>query len=87
MNQVLLDQDGIPVAVGDYVRIVDIPEEIPEGLPEEDQIAIRAQVGKIMVIQDFNNDGAAELEFVDDAGHIHTIWIDPDCLAYIGQNM
>lgn len=68
-------------------RIVDIPEEIPEGLPEEDQIAIRAQVGKIMVIQDFNNDGAAELEFVDDAGHIHTIWIDPDCLAYIGQNM
>lgn len=80
MNQVHFDRNKNPITIGDHIRIIEIPEGLPEGLPEEDQVAIYAQVGKVLVVQGFEMDGSAELEFVDDAGHIHTIWINPNYL-------
>jgi hypothetical protein len=66
------------VAAGDSVKIVEIPAYLPLGLPQEDQYAIQAQVGKTLTILDFNQSGEAEFEFVDEAtGSIHTIWLSP----------
>jgi len=80
MNQSSIDQHGSPIVVGDRVKVVKIPTRLPQGLPEEDQIAIYSQIGKTLIIQGFNEDNNAELEFTDNDGHIHTIWIKPDCL-------
>lgn len=80
MRQVSLDRNKKPIAVGDSVKVIEIPVRLPQGLPEEDQIAIRDQIGKVSIIQGFNQDGYAELEFIDNAGHIHTIWIESHCL-------
>lgn len=83
MNQTLVDCHGNPLDVGDSVKVIDIPAWLPQGLPEEDQIAICSQIGKTLIIQGFNGDGDAELEFVNNNGHIHTIWIKPHCLEKI----
>lgn len=80
MNQALVDCHGCPIVVGDSVKVIDIPAWLPQGLPEEDQIAIWSQIGKTLVIQGFSEDGDAELEFADNDGHIHTIWIALHCL-------
>ncbi len=84
MRQVSLDCNNKPIAVGDSVRVIEIPVRLPLGLPEEDQIAIHDQIGKALIIQGFNQDGYAELEFIDNAGHIHTMWIEPHCLEAKG---
>jgi len=63
------------IKVGDKVRIISIPPELPQGLPEEDQEAINAQKGKILVVQEVNENSYAELEFTDTSGQIHTIWL------------
>ncbi len=80
MRQDPLDRNKKPIAVGDSVKVVEIPARLPQGLPNEDQIAIYEQIGKELIIQGFNQDGHAELEFVDSSGYLHTIWIEPQCL-------
>lgn len=52
-----------------------IPDGLLEGLPAEDQAAIRAAIGQPMTVVG-HDDGRAELEFSDAAGDLHTIWID-----------
>lgn len=80
MRQAPLDRNDNPIVAGDSVKIIEIPARLPQGLPEEDQIAIHAQLGKTLIVQGFNQSGYAELEFADIAGHIHTIWIESRCL-------
>lgn len=72
-----LDRNGNPIAAGDNVRVVEIPAQLPCGLPQEDQLAIRQQVGRTLIIAAFNEDGHAELEFIDGSGCMHTIWLAP----------
>jgi hypothetical protein len=83
MNQAPLDRNRNLVIDGDHVKIIEIPERLTAGLPEEDKVAINSQVGKVLIVQGFEKDGSVELEFIDDAGHYHTIWIDPNCLARV----
>ena len=84
MYQAPLDRNHKPIVAGDNVKVVEIPARLPVGLPREDQIAIHAQHGKTLTIQGFDQNGYAELEFVDSAGHVHTILIEPYCLEKIG---
>lgn len=51
------------------------------GLPEEDQVAIRAQVGKRLKINEFDAYGYAELEFQDQEEVIHFIFVEPKYLV------
>lgn len=71
------DCNGNSITVGDSVKLVSIPVRLLEGLLQDDQIAIHAQLGRILIIEGFDLNSYAELEFFDAAGYIHTIWIEP----------
>ena len=85
MSQTHLDRNQNLVIDGDHVKIIDIPERLTAGLPKEDVVAINSQVGKVLIVQGFEKNGSVELEFIDDAGHFHTIWIEPSCLLRIAR--
>ena len=70
---------------GDIVLLTSIPPGFLEGLPEEDQNAIAAIVGKRVVLVGYDEDGRAELHFddpfdtrTDDYSHSHSIWVAPE---------
>jgi hypothetical protein len=65
---------------GDRVVLRTLPPGLLRGLLKADQRAIEAAVGTVVVLEGFDSNGRAELEFVDAAGHIHTIWVDRSCL-------
>jgi hypothetical protein len=48
-----------------------------DDLPVEDQEAISKAVGKPITLNGYEDDGRAELEFMDTEGVIHTIYVDP----------
>jgi hypothetical protein len=74
------DRLGRILQVGVSVRLCEAPASLLNGLPLEDQRAIRDQVGKVMVLVDFDRLGLAELEFDDATGVLHTIWIESTAL-------
>jgi hypothetical protein len=76
------------IIVGDSVRVLEIPAYLSCGLPLEDQHAIQEQVGKILTVLGFNQNGEAELEFMNETEkiegfHIHTIWLAPHFLEKV----
>ena len=72
------DADGEELLSGDTVVLLAAPESLLAGLPHEDQVAIKKQVGKVMRVEGFNDYGYVELgEFTDSNGTIHWIWIEP----------
>jgi hypothetical protein len=62
---------------GDLVVLISVPATMFSGLPEEDQMAIRSVIGKPVTFTGITY-GQAELEFKDDRGDDHTIWVDTD---------
>jgi hypothetical protein len=60
---------------GRSVILVSAPLALLAGLPEEDQQAVRSIVGRPVTYVGPNY-GQAELEFVDNDGDGHTIWVD-----------
>lgn len=54
-----------------------LPPGLTDGLPEEDQQAISAVVGKPVVFEGYERNGAAKLEFMDKDDVIHLIWVEP----------
>jgi nucleoside permease NupC len=76
-----LDHFGNPVEAGDDVTLLEAPLVLLNGLPEEDQVAIRAQVGKRLKINEFDAYGYAELEFQDQEEVIHFIFVEPKYLV------
>ncbi|MHB8624420.1 MAG: hypothetical protein ACYC9J_15315 [Sulfuricaulis sp.] len=75
-----LDSNGKRINAGDRAVLEKVSEKLLSGLPTEDQIAIKAQAGKLQTISSFDEHGYAEIEFVDAKGTLHTIWIEPACL-------
>lgn len=71
-----LDCDGYALSAGDVVLLVKVPDSLLSGLPVEDQDAIRSQIGKVLKVDAFDNYGNAEVEFVDNNGDLHTIWVN-----------
>jgi hypothetical protein len=54
-----------------------LPPGLIDGLPEEDQRAITAVVGKPVVLGGYERNGTVKLEFFDKDGAIHLIWVEP----------
>lgn len=76
-----LDNLGQLVIAGDEVTLLEAPAALFNELPEEDQIAIKAQVGKKLKINEFDVHGNAELEFLDHADVTHFIWLETKYLV------
>ena len=62
---------------GDMVVLERLPPGLLNGLPKRDQTAISAIVGKPVLLVGYDDDGRAELEFVDRHKIIHSIWVNP----------
>jgi hypothetical protein len=62
---------------GQKVVLKELPPGLVDGLLRSDQEAISEVVGKPILLVTCEDDGRAELEFVDKKGHIHFIWVDP----------
>ena len=76
--------------VGEQGIFVALPAGLLEGLPEEDQRAITAMVGKPVTLVGYDEDGRAELHFddpfdarTDSYSHSHSIWVEPEFIARI----
>jgi hypothetical protein len=54
-----------------------LPPGFIDDLPEEDQRAILAIVGKPIILNKYERDGRAALEFTDNKAVGHTIYVDP----------
>ena len=69
--------------VGEKVVLVAIPPGFMDDVPDEDQRAIRAIVGKPVMFSGYDEDGRAELDFAEAArrDHYHTIWVAPKFIA------
>jgi hypothetical protein len=64
---------------GSLVVLTSVPSSLLQGLPDEDQAAIRAIVGQPVMLGGYSY-GQAELEFTDSAGDAHTIWVETDLI-------
>ena len=76
------DMVGKRLSIDDIVRIERIPEELLRGLPDEDQEAIKGCLGQHLTISGFDSYGNSEIEFIDEKGNTHTIWVRTDCLVW-----
>jgi hypothetical protein len=63
---------------GDRVVLVKLPPGLIEGLPMGDQRPISDIVGKPILLEEYREDGKAELAFKSDDGTFHSIWVDPN---------
>ena len=54
-----------------------LPSGFVDDLSPEDQKAITERIGHPVLLESFDDDGRAELEFVDPEGVIHFIYVDP----------
>jgi hypothetical protein len=62
---------------GQAVILEGLPPGFIDDLPDEDQRAISAVIGKPVTLNRYERDGRAELEFTDDEGIIHFIFVHP----------
>ena len=79
--------DDKPTA-GERVILLSLPPGLLDGLPDEDQRAIVAMVGKAVVLVGYDEDGRAELQFDDPfeartehSSHTHSIWVGTEFLG------
>jgi len=62
---------------GDMVVLTAVPPGLLDNLPVEDQKAISEVVGKPVLLNEYDEDGRAELEFTERDGTGHSIWVNP----------
>ncbi|HKY19758.1 MAG TPA: hypothetical protein VJM31_00950 [Vicinamibacterales bacterium] len=55
-----------------------VPPGFLEGLPLHDKRAITAVVGKPVLLVEYDEVGRAELEFTDESGVIHSLYVRPE---------
>jgi hypothetical protein len=63
---------------GDRVILTAIPPELMNDLPSEDQQAITEILGKPIVLNAYDEDGRAKLEFTDRSGNFHFVYVRQD---------
>jgi hypothetical protein len=63
---------------GDAVVLTEIPPGLLDDLPKADQVAISEAVGRPIALNEYDDDGRAELQFTDGRGVIHFIYVKPD---------
>jgi hypothetical protein len=74
------------IPAGASVILLEVPTGLVDDLPLEDQRAIRAVVGKPVVLVEYDECGRAELEFVDESGNNHSIWVAPAFIRAAGSD-
>lgn len=82
-HKIFYDRHGRSIRRGDTVKLVDIPLELFLGLAEPEQKTLRAEIGKMHLIQSANQHGKLKLEFFDARGIPHIIFIRPACVTRI----
>lgn len=65
---------------GEQVILSELPSGFLDNLPVNDQQAISEVVGKPLLLNNYDEDGRAELEFTDRDGIIHFIFVRPELL-------
>ncbi len=83
MNKKLVDFQGKPLKKGDIVRMLEIPQDLFSEFPRAQHAALRAEAGKVHLIQSFDEYGKIELELHDENYTPHTIRINPSYVARI----
>ena len=83
MNKKLVDFQGKPLKKGDIVRMLEIPQDLFSEFPRAQHAALRAEAGKVHLIQSFDKHGKIELEFHDENFTPHTIWVNSSCVTRI----
>jgi hypothetical protein len=63
---------------GDTVMLTEVPPGLLDNLPIEDQRAISEVVGKPVRLNEYDDEGRAELEFTDRDGNFHFIYVSPN---------
>jgi hypothetical protein len=71
---------------GDMVVLVSVPSSLIDNLPVDDQIAIRSAIGKKVTFAGISY-GQAEIEFIDESGNRHTIWVDKTRIKSLDEQM
>ena len=83
MDKKFLDHYSNSLKKGDTVKLIGIPLELFLGRTEAEQNILRAQIGNMHLIQDFNQHGKLKLEFYDKNDMPHTILISTSCVTRI----
>ncbi len=71
---------------GEMVVLIEVPRGMLDDLPPEDQKAINEIVGKPILLNEYDEDGRAELEFKDSDGDFHYIFVAPEFIKVAEQN-
>jgi len=72
---------------GQKVVLKALPPGFIDDLPDEDQRGISAMVGKPIMLNKYDRDGLAELEFADPfiENCSHTMWVDPEFIEVLAE--
>jgi hypothetical protein len=73
----LAHDEDTTLKIGTKVILTELPAGLLDGLPFDDQQAIKVVVGKPVLLAGYDESGRAELEFTDQKGVIHFIYADP----------
>lgn len=65
------------------MTLTEVPSGLLDNLPMEDRRAISEVVGKPIVLNEYDEDGRAELQFKDNQGVIHFIYVSPDFIRAV----
>lgn len=68
---------GANLRPGDSVVITELPKGLIDGLPEDEQKAVKEVIGKAILLLGYDSDGRCELEFADSNGVLHYIYVSP----------
>lgn len=74
-----MGSDKTPNA-GEMAILTRLPPGFLNDLPIEDQRAISEVIGKPILLNEYDEDGRAELEFTDQHGVIHFIYVRSEFL-------
>jgi len=74
----MADNRGKKPKPGDTVVLTEVPRGLLDDLPQADKQAVSEAVGKPIALNGYDDDGRAELQFTDDSGVIHFIYVKPD---------
>ena len=61
---------------GDKVVLKALPPGFIDDLPEEEESAISARIGRPIMLIGYDQDGRAELEFMAEDDSIHMLYVD-----------
>jgi hypothetical protein len=71
---------------GNRVILMELPPGFLHDLPEEDQQAIKDAVGKPVRLNEYDEDGRAQLEFKDRNGCFHTMYVAPEFIRLMSES-